>query len=69
MKREEAPKKREKIIFFLKIGNGRRTYCKERRKKETEQLLLAVSEQMVAIEQLHVRRNCYINTYKNTRAI
>ena len=33
MKREEAPKEEKKIIFFLKIGNGRRTYCKERRKR------------------------------------
>ena len=68
MKREEAPKEEKKIIFFLKIGNGRRTYCKERRKKETEQLLLAVSEQMVAIEQLHVRPELlyqYIQKYKS----
>lgn len=58
----------EKKTFFLKIGNERRAKCKERRKKETEQLLLAVSEQMVAIEQLRVQPELlyqYIQKYKS----
>ena len=58
----------EKKTFFLKTGNERRAKCKERRKKETEQLLLAVSEQMVAIEQLRVQPELlyqYIQKYKS----
>ena len=41
MKREEAPKEERKIIFFLKIGNGRRTYCKEKEEKRDRTVVIS----------------------------
>ncbi|EEM42483.1 hypothetical protein bthur0004_15780 [Bacillus thuringiensis serovar sotto str. T04001] len=40
-KREEAPTEEKKIIFFLKIGNERRTKCKERRKKRDRTVVIS----------------------------
>ncbi|MDF9664738.1 flagellar hook-length control protein FliK [Bacillus wiedmannii] len=56
MKREEAPKeeKKEYILSKQSVTKEEPIVTKEE-KKETEQLLLAVSEQMVAIEQLRVQ--------------
>ncbi len=53
MKREEAPK--EEYILSKQSVTKEEPIVKKEEKKETEQLLLAVSEQMVAIEQLRVQ--------------
>ena len=55
-KREEAPEieKKEYILAKETVTKEKPTVTKEE-KEETEQLLLAVSEQMVAIEQLRVQ--------------
>lgn len=56
MKREEAPKEEKKEYNLSKPSvTKEEPIVKKEEKKETEQLLLAVSEQMVAIEQLHVQ--------------
>jgi len=56
MKREEAPKEEKKEYILSKQSvTKEEPIVKEEEKKETEQLLLAVSEQMVAIEQLRVQ--------------
>ncbi|PFR39425.1 flagellar hook-length control protein FliK [Bacillus cereus] len=53
-KREEAPKEEKKEYNLSKPSvTKEEPIVKKEEKKETEQLLLAVSEQMVAIEQLH----------------
>ncbi|PFU65259.1 flagellar hook-length control protein FliK [Bacillus thuringiensis] len=55
-KREEAPKEEKKEYNLSKPSVTKEgPIVKKEEKKETEQLLLAVSEQMVAIEQLHVQ--------------
>ena len=55
-KREEAPKEEKKEYILSKQSvTKEEPIVKKEEKKETEQLLLAVSEQMVAIEQLHVQ--------------
>lgn len=55
-KREEAPKEEEKEYNLSKPSvTKEEPIVKKEEKKETEQLLLAVSEQMVAIEQLRVQ--------------
>lgn len=55
-KREEAPKEGKKEYNLSKPSvTKEEPIVKKEEKKETEQLLLAVSEQMVAIEQLHVQ--------------
>lgn len=55
-KREEAPKEERKdYILSKKLATKEEPIVKKEEKKETEQLLLAVSEQMIAIEQLHVQ--------------
>jgi len=55
-KREEAPKEEKKEYNLSKPSvTKEEPIVKKEEKKETEQLLLAVSEQMVAIEQLHVQ--------------
>ncbi|PGW44552.1 flagellar hook-length control protein FliK [Bacillus thuringiensis] len=55
-KREEAPTEEKKdYILSKKSITKEEPNVKKEEKKETEQLLLAVSEQMVAIEQLHVQ--------------
>jgi len=55
-KREEAPKEEKKEYNLSKQSvTKEEPIVKKEEKKETEQLLLAVSEQMVAIEQLHVQ--------------
>lgn len=55
-KREEAPKEDKKEYNLSKPSvTKEEPIVKKEEKKETEQLLLAVSEQMVAIEQLHVQ--------------
>ena len=55
-KREEAPKEEKKEYNLSKTSvTKEEPIVKKEEKKETEQLLLAVSEQMVAIEQLHVQ--------------
>ncbi len=55
-KREEAPTEEKKdYILSKKSVTKEEPNVKKEEKKETEQLLLAVSEQMVAIEQLHVQ--------------
>lgn len=56
MKREEAPKEEKKEYILSKQSvTKEEPIVKKEDKKETEQLLLAVSEQMVAIEQLRVQ--------------
>ncbi len=56
MNREEAPKEEKKEYILSKQSVMKEEpIVKEEEKKETEQLLLAVSEQMVAIEQLRVQ--------------
>ncbi|PEP27580.1 flagellar hook-length control protein FliK [Bacillus wiedmannii] len=56
MKREEAPKEEKKEYILSKQAvTKEEPIVKKEEKKETEQLLLAVSEQMVAIEQLRVQ--------------
>lgn len=55
-KREEAPKEEKKEYNLSKLSvTKEEPSVKKEEKKETEQLLLAVSEQMVAIEQLRVQ--------------
>ncbi|PGC98283.1 flagellar hook-length control protein FliK [Bacillus toyonensis] len=55
-KREEAPKEEKKEYNLSKpLVTKEEPSVKKEEKKETEQLLLAVSEQMVAIEQLRVQ--------------
>ncbi|PHE14459.1 flagellar hook-length control protein FliK [Bacillus toyonensis] len=55
-KREEAPKEEKKEYNLSKPSvKKEEPIVKKEEKKETEQLLLAVSEQMVAIEQLRVQ--------------
>lgn len=55
-KREEAPKEEKKEYTLSKPSvTKEEPIVKKEEKKETEQLLLAVSEQMVAIEQLRVQ--------------
>lgn len=56
MKQEEAPKEEKKEYILSKQAvTKEEPIVKKEEKKETEQLLLAVSEQMVAIEQLRVQ--------------
>ncbi|PEN43806.1 flagellar hook-length control protein FliK [Bacillus wiedmannii] len=56
MKREEAPKEEKKEYILSKQSvTKEEPIVKKEEIKETEQLLLAVSEQMVAIEQLRVQ--------------
>lgn len=56
MNREEAPKEEKKEYILSKQSvTKEEPIVKKEEKKETEQLLLAVSEQMVAIEQLRVQ--------------
>lgn len=56
MKREEAPKEEKKEYILSKQSvTKEEPIVKKEEKKETEHLLLAVSEQMVAIEQLRVQ--------------
>lgn len=54
-KQENAPEDRKKNILSKKSATKKEPNVKKEEKKETEQLLLAVSEQMVAIEQLRVQ--------------
>lgn len=54
-KREDAPEDRKENILSKKTATKEEPKVKKEEKKETEQLLLAVSEQMVAIEQLRVQ--------------
>lgn len=54
-KREDAPEGRKENILSKKSATKEEPNVKKEEKKETEQLLLAVSEQMVAIEQLRVQ--------------
>ncbi|AJG57380.1 TPA: flagellar hook-length control protein FliK [Bacillus cereus] len=54
-KREDAPEDRKENILSKKSATKEEPSVKKEEKKETEQLLLAVSEQMVAIEQLRVQ--------------
>lgn len=54
-KREDAPEDRKENILSKKSETKEEPSVKKEEKKETEQLLLAVSEQMVAIEQLRVQ--------------
>ncbi len=54
-KREDAPGDRKENILSKKPETKEEPSVKKEEKKETEQLLLAVSEQMVAIEQLRVQ--------------
>ncbi|MGH1257435.1 MULTISPECIES: flagellar hook-length control protein FliK [Bacillus] len=54
-KREDAPEDRKENILSKKSATKKEPNVKKEEKKETEQLLLAVSEQMVAIEQLRVQ--------------
>ena len=54
-KREDAPEDRKENILSKKTATKEEPNVKKEEKKETEQLLLAVSEQMVAIEQLRVQ--------------
>ncbi|HDR7776025.1 TPA: flagellar hook-length control protein FliK [Bacillus tropicus] len=56
MKQEEAPKEEKKEYILSKQAvTKEEPIVKKEEKKETEQLLLAVSEQMVAIEKLRVQ--------------
>ena len=67
MNREEAPKEEKEYILSKQSVTKEEPIVKEE-KKETEQLLLAVSEQMVAIEQLRVQPELlyqYIQKYKS----
>ena len=60
--------KKERVSSSTKAGEKGRAAYKERREKETEQILLAISEQMVAIEQLRVQTKLlyqYIQKYKS----
>lgn len=54
-KREDAPEDRKENILSKKSATKEEPSVKKEEKKEAEQLLLAVSEQMVAIEQLRVQ--------------
>ncbi|WP_157829825.1 flagellar hook-length control protein FliK [Bacillus sp. SN10] len=54
-KQENAPGDRKENILSKKSATKEEPNIKKEEKKETEQLLLAVSEQMVAIEQLRVQ--------------
>ncbi|MEB9457886.1 flagellar hook-length control protein FliK [Bacillus anthracis] len=54
-KRDDAPEDRKENILSKKSATKEEPSVKKEEKKETEQLLLAVSEQMVAIEQLRVQ--------------
>ncbi|MFJ8239502.1 flagellar hook-length control protein FliK [Bacillus tropicus] len=54
-KRENAPEDRKENILSKKSATKKEPNVKKEEKKETEQVLLAVSEQMVAIEQLRVQ--------------
>lgn len=54
-KREDAPEDRKENILSKNSATKEEPNVKKEEKKETEQLLLAVSEQMVAIEQLRVQ--------------
>ncbi len=54
-KREDAPEDRKENILSKKPETKEEPSVKKEEKKETEQLLLAVSEQMVAIEKLRVQ--------------
>ncbi|HDR7967321.1 MULTISPECIES: flagellar hook-length control protein FliK [Bacillus cereus group] len=54
-KQENAPGDRKENILSKKSATKEEPNVKKEEKKETEQLLLAVSEQMVAIEQLRVQ--------------
>ncbi|PEW05472.1 flagellar hook-length control protein FliK [Bacillus cereus] len=54
-KREDAPEERKDNILSKKTVTKEEPIVKKDEKKETEQLLLAVSEQMVAIERLRVQ--------------
>lgn len=54
-KQEDAPEDRKENILSKKSATKEEPIVKKEEKKETEQLLLAVSEQMVAIEQLRVQ--------------
>lgn len=54
-KREDTPEDRKEYILSKKSATKEAPTVKKEEKKETEQLLLAVSEQMVAIEQLRVQ--------------
>ncbi len=54
-KREDALEDRKENILSKKTATKEEPKVKKEEKKETEQLLLAVSEQMVAIEQLRVQ--------------
>ncbi|EEL88630.1 hypothetical protein bcere0029_15620 [Bacillus cereus AH1272] len=55
-KQEEAPKKEKKeYLLAKKTVTKEKSIEKKEEKKETEQLLLAVSGQMIAIEQLRVQ--------------
>ncbi|PEB08758.1 flagellar hook-length control protein FliK [Bacillus cereus] len=54
-KQENAPGDRKANILSKKSATKEEPNVKKEEKKETEQLLLAVSEQMVAIEQLRVQ--------------
>ena len=68
MKREEAPKEEKEYILSKQSVTKEEPIVKKEEKKETEQLLLAVSEQMVAIEQLRVQPELlyqYIQKYKS----
>ena len=67
MKREEAPKEEKEYILSKQSVTKEEPIVKKEEKK-TEQLLLAVSEQMVAIEQLRVQPELlyqYIQKYKS----
>lgn len=56
MKQEEAPKEEKKEYILSKQAvTKEEPIVKKEEKKETEELLLSVSEQMVAIEQLRVQ--------------
>lgn len=54
-KQENAPEDRKENILSKKSATKKEPNVRKEEKKETEQLLLAVSEQMVAIEQLRVQ--------------
>ncbi|MDP7991241.1 flagellar hook-length control protein FliK [Bacillus sp. MHSD_36] len=54
-KQKDAPEDRKENILSKKSATKEEPNVKKEEKKETEQLLLAVSEQMVAIEQLRVQ--------------
>ncbi|PWN73979.1 flagellar hook-length control protein FliK [Bacillus cereus] len=54
-KQKDAPEDRKENILSKKSATKEEPNVKKEEKKETEQVLLAVSEQMVAIEQLRVQ--------------